>query len=324
MINIAIDGPSGAGKSTIAKSIAARKKITYLDTGAMYRAVGLKVYLTNSDMYDENQLSNILDNLDLDIKYVNGEQKVFLDGKDVSKDIREHHISKLASDVSAIPACRLKLVDLQRRIAEKSDCVLDGRDIGTYVLPDANVKIFLTASPEVRATRRYKELLAKAFKVEPMAMYKAELRENKFLRGFLDSINAIPVHRGEGDLNAIKTALTGLKNGKSLLIAPEATRNKNYDGSLLPFKVGAVSLSIKTKTPIRPIYIYHPRNKKGKIKGRTLIFVGEILDLSQFYGQQQTKELLSQANERLFEEFCKLKESCQKYLADKKAKKSKR
>lgn len=166
MINIAIDGPSGAGKSTIAKSIAARKKITYLDTGAMYRAVGLKVYLTNSDMYDENQLSHILDNLDLDIKYVNGEQKVFLDGKDVSKDIREHHISKLASDVSAIPACRLKLVDLQRRIAEKSDCVLDGRDIGTYVLPDANVKIFLTASPEVRATRRYKELLSKGQKVE--------------------------------------------------------------------------------------------------------------------------------------------------------------
>ncbi|MGN0783194.1 MAG: (d)CMP kinase [Christensenellales bacterium] len=166
MINIAIDGPSGAGKSTIAKSIAARKKITYLDTGAMYRAVGLKVYLTNSDMYDENQLSHILDNLDLDIKYVNGEQKVFLDGKDVSKDIREHHISKLASDVSAIPACRLKLVELQRRIAEKSDCVLDGRDIGTYVLPDANVKIFLTASPEVRATRRYKELLSKGQKVE--------------------------------------------------------------------------------------------------------------------------------------------------------------
>lgn len=166
MINIAIDGPSGAGKSTIAKSIAARKKITYLDTGAMYRAVGLKVYMTDSDMYDENQLDRILDNLDLDIKYVNGEQKVFLDGKDVSKDIREHQISKLASDVSAIPACRLKLVDLQRRIAEKSDCVLDGRDIGTYVLPDANVKIFLTASPEVRATRRYKELLAKGQKVE--------------------------------------------------------------------------------------------------------------------------------------------------------------
>lgn len=166
MINIAIDGPSGAGKSTIAKNIAARKKITYLDTGAMYRAVGLKVYLTGSDMYDENQLSYILDNLDLDIKYVNGEQKVFLDGKDVSKDIREHHISKLASDVSAIPACRLKLVDLQRKIAKKCDCVLDGRDIGTYVLPDANVKIFLTASPEVRATRRYKELLSKGQKVE--------------------------------------------------------------------------------------------------------------------------------------------------------------
>lgn len=163
-----------------------------------------------------------------------------------------------------------------------------------------------------------------AFKAEPMAMYKAELRKNKFLRGFLDGINAIPVHRGERDLNAIKMALTGLKNGKSLLIAPEGTRNMNYDESFLPFKTGAVSLSIKTQTPIRPIYIYHPRNKKGKIKGRTLIFVGEVLNLSQFYGQQQSKEVLSQANERLYEEFCKLRESCKKYLADKKVKKSKR
>lgn len=161
MVNIAIDGPSGAGKSTIAKNIALKKRITYLDTGAMYRAVGLKVYLTKIDMYDNEQLASILDDLDLDVKYVEDEQKVFLDGKDVSKDIREHYVSKLASDVSAISACRLKLVDIQRKIASKNDCVLDGRDIGTYVLPNATVKIYLTASPEVRAMRRFNELAAK-------------------------------------------------------------------------------------------------------------------------------------------------------------------
>lgn len=161
MVNIAIDGPSGAGKSTIAKNIALKKRITYLDTGAMYRAVGLKVCLTKIDMYDNEQLVSILNDLDLDVKYVDGEQKVFLDGKDVSKDIREHYVSKLASDVSAIPACRLKLVDIQRKIASKNDCVLDGRDIGTYVLPNATVKIYLTASPEVRAMRRFNELTAK-------------------------------------------------------------------------------------------------------------------------------------------------------------------
>ena len=166
MINIAIDGPSGAGKSTIAKSIAKKYNITYLDTGAMYRVVGLKVFLTKADMYDEKQLDDILKNLDMEIKYIDGEQHVFLEKKDVSKEIREHHVSKLASDVSAIPSCRLKLVDLQRKIAKKTNCVLDGRDIGTYVLPDANIKIFLTASPETRAERRYKELLEKGQKVD--------------------------------------------------------------------------------------------------------------------------------------------------------------
>lgn len=166
MINIAIDGPSGAGKSTIAKNISKKYNITYLDTGAMYRAVGLKVHLTNTNINDPIKLNSLLDNLDLTIKYLNGEQHVYLDGKDVSKEIREHHISKLASDVSAVPACRLKLVELQRNIAKETDCVLDGRDIGTYVLPNANVKIFLTATPEIRAERRYKELIAKGQNID--------------------------------------------------------------------------------------------------------------------------------------------------------------
>ena len=166
MINIAIDGPSGAGKSTIAKALAKKFGITYLDTGAMYRVVGLKVHQTNIDMYNPDQLKEVLDNLDLEIKYQDNEQHVYLDTKDVSKEIREHYVSKLASDVSAIPACRLKLVELQRAIAQKTDCVLDGRDIGTYVLPNANVKVFLTASAEIRAERRYKELLEKGQNVD--------------------------------------------------------------------------------------------------------------------------------------------------------------
>jgi len=166
MINIAIDGPSGAGKSTIAKALAKKFGITYLDTGAMYRVVGLKVNQTNTDIHNPEQLKNVLDNLDLEIKYQNNEQHVYLDKKDVSKEIREHYVSKLASDVSAIPACRLKLVELQREIAKNTNCVLDGRDIGTYVLPDANVKVFLTASAEIRAERRYKELLEKGQNID--------------------------------------------------------------------------------------------------------------------------------------------------------------
>lgn len=193
MINIAIDGPSGAGKSTIAKNLSKKYNITYLDTGAMYRVVGLKVYLTNTDIYNEEQLNSILKNLDLEIKYTNDEQHVYLDGEDVSTKIREHHISKIASDVSAIPACRLKLVELQREIAKKTDCVLDGRDIGTYVLPDANVKIFLTADAEVRADRRHKELLQKGQNID-----KATILNDILIRDKNDSTRAFaPLKQAE-------------------------------------------------------------------------------------------------------------------------------
>ena len=161
MINIAIDGPSGAGKSTVAKILAERLKILYLDTGAMYRAVGLKALRSGISPGDAVAVEPILPFTVVEIKYVNGEQRVFLDGWDVSGAIREHAVSKAASDISAIPAVRIKLVELQREIAAKNDCVLDGRDIGTYVLPDASHKFFMTASAETRARRRFKELLEK-------------------------------------------------------------------------------------------------------------------------------------------------------------------
>lgn len=165
-MNIAIDGPSGAGKSTIAKQIAAVLKIIYLDTGAMYRAAGLKAYKTSTDLSDLKGIENLLDNLDIAIKYDNGTQKVWLDGEDVSTEIREHNISKMASDISAIPVVRYKMVDLQRQMASREDAVLDGRDIGTFVLPDAKYKFFLTASVDVRALRRYNELKEKGQDVE--------------------------------------------------------------------------------------------------------------------------------------------------------------
>ena len=163
---IAIDGPAGAGKSTVAKFLSAKLGIVYLDTGAMYRAIGLKVYEDSCEMSNHDRIKRLLDESLIEIKYINGAQTVWLDGKDVSKEIRLNHISKMASDVSAIPFVRVKLVEMQRELASKQSTVLDGRDIGTYVLPNADFKFFLTASVEERASRRYKELIEKGQQAE--------------------------------------------------------------------------------------------------------------------------------------------------------------
>lgn len=160
-VNIAIDGPAGAGKSTIAKLLAEKLGYLYLDTGAMYRAIGLKVFRAGVNADDEAAIGKILCETKLDIVYDGGVQKIFLDGEDVSKQIREHNISAYASEVSKIKAVRLKMVDMQRAIAAKQNCILDGRDIGTFVLPDADYKFFLTANSRERARRRYEELRAK-------------------------------------------------------------------------------------------------------------------------------------------------------------------
>lgn len=161
MINIAIDGPSGAGKSTVAKMISRKLNILYLDTGAMYRAVGLKALRNNVDISSETEVKTMLDGTNVEIRYENGVQKIFLDKENVDGFIREHAVSKAASDISAIPCVRLKMVELQREIAFKNDCVLDGRDIGSFVLPNAFPKVFLTASPQERAKRRQLQLAEK-------------------------------------------------------------------------------------------------------------------------------------------------------------------
>ncbi len=164
MISIAIDGPSGAGKSTIAKEIAGQKGYIYVDTGAMYRAIGLYMYRQGIDTKDGNSVSPKLKEVSLDLKYIDGEQKIYLNGEDVSHDIRLPEMSMAASNVSAIKEVREFLLDVQRGFAQKNNIIMDGRDIGTVILPNADVKIFLTASPDIRAQRRYKELIEKGMK----------------------------------------------------------------------------------------------------------------------------------------------------------------
>lgn len=159
VINCAIDGPSGAGKSTIAKGVAKRLGLVYVDTGALYRTVGLYALRCGADTTSADEVMPLLDGMSVELKYVNGEQRVLLNGEDVSDVIRTNEISMAASNVSAIPAVREFLLGLQRNIAASTSIVMDGRDIGTVILPQANVKIFMTASAEERAKRRYKELV---------------------------------------------------------------------------------------------------------------------------------------------------------------------
>ena len=160
MINVAIDGPAGAGKSTIAKAAAKELGFIYVDTGALYRAVAYNAVKTGA-IDDEQKTINMLDSTKVELKYVNGVQAVYLNGEDVSAFIRTPEISMGASKVSAIPQVRAFLLNLQREIASTNNVIMDGRDIATVVLPDADVKIFLFASPECRAERRYKELIEK-------------------------------------------------------------------------------------------------------------------------------------------------------------------
>ncbi len=165
MISVAIDGPAGAGKSSLAKAAAKELGYIYVDTGALYRAVGLGFIRKGIDTSLECDIEEILSEINIDIKFIDGEQRVFLNGEDVSGEIRTPQASMMASAVSAKPPVRAFLLDMQRRLAKENDVLMDGRDIGTVVIPDATVKIFLTASVKSRAQRRYKELTEKGMTV---------------------------------------------------------------------------------------------------------------------------------------------------------------
>lgn len=164
-INVAIDGPGGSGKSTVARAAAKELGFIYVDTGALYRTVGVNALRKGIDTKDAQAVEATLKDITVELKFEEGEQRVLLNGEDVSEEIRTPKASMAASNVSAIPAVRAFLFDLQRDIAKANNCIMDGRDIGTVVLPDAEVKIFFTASAEIRAKRRYDELIAKGTQV---------------------------------------------------------------------------------------------------------------------------------------------------------------
>ena len=204
MINIAIDGPAGAGKSSLSRLLAGKLEYIYVDTGALYRAVGLKFSRLGFDTNLDGDIDAVLADTVVDIRFINGAQRVFLDGEDVSDDIRTPIASMMASAVSAKPPVRAFLLDMQRKLAENNNVVMDGRDIGTVVLPNAQVKIFLTADVEVRAERRRKELAEKGQDV-PFA----EVLEDMKTRDYNDSHRPIaPLKQADDAVLADTTTLT--------------------------------------------------------------------------------------------------------------------
>lgn len=214
VINVAIDGPAGAGKSTISRKAAAELGYIYIDTGALYRTVGLNALRLGVDINDDNAvISTLTDELKVELKFIDGEQRMFLNGEDVSAAIRTPEASMAASRVSAVPKVRQYLFDLQKNLAKNNNCIMDGRDIGTVVLPDADVKIFLTASPEARAERRYKELQEKGMD----ASYE-EVLADMVKRDYDDSHRAIAPLKQADDAILCDTSDIDLQQSIDLII----------------------------------------------------------------------------------------------------------
>lgn len=180
MISIAIDGPAGAGKSTIAKAVAKRLEYIYADTGALYRSIALNAINSGTNTDNEAEINELLSNTKVEIKFIDGEQRVFLNSQDVSDKIRTTEVSMMASKVSAIAAVRDFLLELQRGLARENNVIMDGRDIGTVVLPQAQVKIFLTASAQCRAKRRYKDYLAAGNTKESYEQILADIQQRDY------------------------------------------------------------------------------------------------------------------------------------------------
>ena len=219
MINIAIDGPSGAGKSSLAKQLARDLGYLYVDTGAMYRAIGLYAVRRGADPKAADQVEPLLPDVHLDIRLEEGTQHIYLNGEDVSAAIRAEEIGMAASGVSAIPAVRQFLLDTQRDLARANNVLMDGRDIGTVILPQAQVKIFLTASDEARAQRRYKELVEKGQSPDYEQVL-ADIRQ----RDYQDSHRAIAPLRQAEDAVLVDTSRLNLE--ESLEALKEVIRGK--------------------------------------------------------------------------------------------------
>ncbi|MBQ4573295.1 MAG: (d)CMP kinase [Clostridia bacterium] len=213
MINVAIDGPAGAGKSTIARAAAKELGFIYVDTGALYRAVGVYCLRKGIVTTDADAIGSVLNEINVELKFIDGVQHVYLNGDDVSTEIRLPEASMAASNVSAIPSVRAFLFDLQRDIAAKNNCIMDGRDIGTVVLPNAQVKIFLTADPEERAMRRFKELEEKGSTVT----YQEVLDDLK-VRDYNDSHRKIAPLKPADDSVVINTTGNTLEESINMIV----------------------------------------------------------------------------------------------------------
>lgn len=212
MISIAIDGPSGAGKSSLAKRLAAELGYVYVDTGAMYRAIGLYTLRAGQNTKDAAAVAALLPDIHLDIRPGQGAQQILLNGEDVTETVRQEQVGMAASDVSAHPAVRAFLLETQRALAARSNVLMDGRDIGTVVLPDATVKIFLTATPEARAQRRLAELQAKG-QAADYATVLADIR----LRDDQDTHRAVAPLCQAADAVLLDTSAIGLEESYALL-----------------------------------------------------------------------------------------------------------
>lgn len=211
--SIAIDGPSGAGKSSMARTIAEKYGFIYVDTGAIYRTVGLAAHRRGISCSDEPAIAKLLPELKIEMKYDgSGEQRMYLDGEDVSSDIRLPEISICASDVSALPAVREFLLEMQRSMARTNNVIMDGRDIGTVVLPDADVKIFLTASSAARAHRRLLQLMEKGINADfDKVLEEIEYRDNQ------DSSREVAPLRAADDAVLVDTSDIGIEETVALL-----------------------------------------------------------------------------------------------------------
>lgn len=201
---IAIDGPAGAGKSTIAKRVAEELKIVYIDTGAMYRALTLKALNLGIDLDNKSRLAELAWNTEIKFRKIDGKNRIFLDGQDVNEEIRKTEVSNHVSLVAKVPEVRKELVKLQRKMARNQGVVMDGRDIGTVVLPEADLKIFLTASVKERSKRRYRELKKKGDKVNL-----AEVKSKILRRDEIDREREVsPLQRAEDAIKLDSTELT--------------------------------------------------------------------------------------------------------------------
>lgn len=210
---VAIDGPSGAGKSSLAKKLALHYGLLYIDTGAMYRAIALYAMRRGVDPHDHARVIPLLEEVHLELRHAHAEQRIEMNGEDVTKEVRREEVGMGAAAVSSCPQVRTFLVEWQRSLAKQENIIMDGRDIGTVVLPDAQVKIFLTATPEERAKRRYRELLEKGETVS----YGAVLEDLK-KRDYDDSHRAVAPLKPAADAAVVNTTTLSLEESVKLLL----------------------------------------------------------------------------------------------------------